>query len=161
MPELDDPRQRQHGVVLVTCLLLAGLLAILAALSVQSTTADLQAVAGDRWRLRALVAAENCVATLGNALLAGTSGALPVDIPDTPIAGQPGDSMRCSAQLLGSDVGVAERSGAALAGSHYVLLATGSSLRSAQVSVEVGLLVVRDAAGVVRSAQTSYWMLLP
>jgi hypothetical protein len=161
MPALDDQRPRQHGVVLVACLLLAGLLAILAALSVQSTTADLQAVAGDRWRLRALVAAESCVATLGNALLASAAGALPADIPDTPVAGQPGDSMRCSALLLGSDVGVAERSSGALAGSHYVLLATGTSLRNAQVSVEAGLLVVRDAAGVARSTQTSYWTLLP
>jgi len=110
--------------------------------------------------LRALAAAELCAARLTNALLATAPPAAPPDIGDTPLPALPGDRMRCRLQAIGTDAGVALRSGGTLTGTHYTIIAGGTSLRGARAAVELGVLVVRDAAGALRSAQRAYWVRL-
>jgi hypothetical protein len=157
-PEIDPARQ--CGTVLVVSLVLAGLIATLAALAMQSATLDQQSVAATRFRLRAFAAAEYCVTLLTNTLIEAVPPALPADISLTPVPGMPAERMRCRLQLIGPDAGVAVRSGGTLTGTHYTVLANGSSTRNAQAAVEQGVLLVRDTAGTLQSATPSYWLRL-
>jgi hypothetical protein len=150
----------QHGSVLVVCLLLAVLGTTLTVLAVQSTTYEQQMAAAARYRLLAFAAAEYCATSLANALIAATPPALPADIADVPAPGMPGARMRCRVQAIGTDAGIAARSGGALTGTHYTVLANGSSARNASAALEQGVLIVRNAAGVVQSASRAYWLRL-
>jgi hypothetical protein len=150
----------ERGAALVVSLILAGLIATLAALSVQSSTLELQSAAAARYRLQALAAAESCAAQLTNALIALPPPTLPADIGDMPVPGQPADRMHCSSQAIGVDAGIALRSAGALVGTHYVILAGGSSARAARSAIEQGVLLVRNGAGTLQSATRSYWVRL-
>jgi hypothetical protein len=68
------------------------------------------------------------------------------------------DRMQCRVQLVDVDAGIAARSGGTLTGTHYTVLASGSSARNARAAIEQGVLLVRDGAGTLQTAQRVYWL---
>lgn len=153
-------RRQQRAAALVVCLLLAILVATLATLATQSAALELQSVAAARYQLQALAAADYCATELGNRLLSLAPPALPPDVGDSPVPGMPGSRMLCRIQAIGADAGIAARSAGALAGTHYTVLARGTAPRDARAAIELGLLLVHDAAGALQSARPVYWLRL-
>jgi hypothetical protein len=152
------PRHSRRGVALLMSLLVLGLLASLAVVSLQATSLELQMTGNEQYRLRALAAAEAGVTLATNAVLrAVPAPAVPPDLPRTAMPEMPGDFYRTEIRYLGIDLSVRDRSGGAQQGHHYALHGWGSSARGASVELESGLLVIRDAGGALLSTQRSYW----
>jgi type IV pilus assembly protein PilX len=147
----------QRGIALLMSLLFLSLLASLAILAMQATATEWRMAGNDLYRNRALAAAEAGVALGTNALLRAAVAALPANIAVTAVPGLPSDSYRVDFAMLGIDLGVERASGGALTGTHYTVHSWGASLRGANADVEAGILIVRDAGGVVLRAERSYW----
>lgn len=148
---------RQSGVALFAALILLGLLSSLAVVALQSSALELSMSAAEQFRARAFEAAEAGQSLATQALQDSPAGTVPADTPTTPMPGMSGDSLQYSLRLIGADPLIAWRSGGALSGAHYTISSRGESLRGARVDIESGLLLIRDAAGNLLDARTTWW----
>ena len=156
-PRPDPARRRRAGSALIVTLLLLGILAVLTVSALRSATLDL-AMSGNEWyRARALAAAEAGLAAGLAALAAAPPGTTPAPLAAQPMPGQPEDRWSLALRDAGDDPETAAANAGARHGRHYTLASTGTSLRGARVSVESGVLVVRDAAGNLLGIERRDW----
>jgi hypothetical protein len=74
------------------------------------------------------------------------------------IAGMPGDDYDFSLRDGGDDMRLQQLSAGARRGRHFTIAATGRSLRGAQVRIDCGVRVVRDAAGALLAVEREFWL---
>jgi Tfp pilus assembly protein PilX len=156
---MSKPRQR--GAALIVSLLLLGMLITAAIGAMHAVALELVMAGNEHYRQRALAAANAATALLADAMWAAPAGVAPVDLARQPMTGMSGDFLSAEVRELGSDPAVAAASGGMLAGTRYRITAHGSSLRDAVCDVELGVVMIRDAAGNPVELRHRYWKQLP
>jgi type IV pilus assembly protein PilX len=146
-----------RGATLVVALLLLGIMALLGVSALRSAAIDLAMSGNEQFRSRALQAAEAGVELASVALRAAPPGAAPAPLAAQAMPGTPGDSFDHAVRFVGDDPATVAASGGARTGQHYTIAASGRSLRGASVSIETGVVVIRDAGGVTLGIERRYW----
>lgn len=147
----------QQGVALVITLLLLGLLALLGTSAMQSATLDLAMSGNEHFRTRALQGAEAGIETALRELRDTSPGEAPAARTAQPMAGAPGDEWSSTVRYITDDPPTALASHGSRSGQHYTITSTGTAPRAARVTLEAGVLVLRDAAGAVLGIERRYW----
>ncbi len=147
-----------HGSVLPVVLILLGALLLVALGATQSSLLELTMGGNELYRLRAFTAAEAAIADAQAALAAAPPDSLPAARSAVAIAGMPGDDYDFSLRDGGDDARLLQLSAGARRGRHYTIAATGRSLRGAQVRIDYGVRVVRDAAGALQAVEREFWL---
>lgn len=162
MPRPDLARARHQsrtrGTVLPVVLILLGALMLMALGATHSSVLELTMGGNELYRLRAFAAAEAGVAEALAALAASAPATTPPARSAVPVGGMPGDDYDFILRDDGDDARLLAVSGGARHGRFYTVAATGRSLRGAQVRLECGVRVVRDAAGALLAVERSYWL---
>ena len=151
-------RCRARGTVLPVVLILLGALLLMALGATQSSVLELTMGGNELYRLRAFAAAEAGIAEAQAALASAAPAVTPPPRSAVAVAGMSGDDYDFSLRDAGDDARLLALSGGARNGRLYTVVATGRSLRGAQVRLECGVRVVRDAAGALLNVERSYWL---
>ena len=149
--------ERQRGAALLVTLLLLGILALLSASALQSAALDLTMSGNEQFRSRALQAAEAGIESAIVQLRATPPGGVPATISAQPMPGLPADGRSSTVRYIGDDPQIAAASGGSRSAQQYTVASTGMAPRGATVTLEAGLLVVRDATGTVLAVERRYW----
>lgn len=152
----SDPHDR--GSVLPVVLILLGALLLVALGATQSSLLELTMSGNELYRLRALTAAESAIADAQAALAAAAPDTLPAARSGVAVPATAGDNYDFSLRDGGDDARLQQLSAGARRGRHVTIAATGRSLRGAQVKIECGVRVVRDAAGTLLAVEREFWL---
>jgi hypothetical protein len=150
-----------RGAALVVSLILLGLLVTAAIGAMHSVSLELVMAGNEHYRHRATAAASAGAALMADAVWSAPAGWLPAALARQPLAGSSGDFLSAEVIDLGIDPDIATASGGASSGQRYRIVAHGSSLRGASCDLELGVVMIRDAAGIAVELRHRYWKRLP
>lgn len=150
-----------RGAALVVSLILLGLLVTAAIGAVRSVSLELVMAGNEHYRHRAAAAASAGAALMAGAVWSAPAGGSPASLPSQPVDGSSGDFLSAEVVNLGIDPDIATTSDGAFSGQRYRIVAHGSSLRGARCDLELGVVMIRDAAGIAVELRHRYWKRLP